>query len=494
MEKIYKLTKGDKLTIGRTQYTVKGVLELKQVNFKWKEFLLESASGERIWLNVEPATQEIVQYREMSQEEYQQLEEKNYYTYETGKGTVVQADSIQGVSVGNTVEFSDYTFNENERKRWSYEKWEDEELYLTGQQLSLSDITLTSTRRGLSSAKETSKRDIKYWKALSLGQKLRIRGSEYYIAGTADYKQKQFQWTEYKLEGGKEELWLSVESSTPGKVDFSLFQTISLNQVTFSNQNKKATYQNTTFDCVDAGNGKVGKSSGRVDFDYNEPFSFREYEATNGKLLSWEKWEDETEVSLGETLRESEIEILEGEKKKINNIKPSSVIWGIAGIATILVFVVPWISSLFALPIIDSIKKDSRFSYVTSVTATDNSRKKSHIYETSLSPDQVCRHIIKIDPENIDSIASPNEQGAEEVLLQTKKETVLIYISEDSTTYVQVGKKDTDTGYAPYRAARSYHSMRGFYNTSRYNTYLHQARQESINARKARGGGTSFGK
>lgn len=510
MEKIYKLTKGDNLAIDNKPYTVKGVLELKQANFRWKEFLLTDTTGQETWLNVEPATQELILYRETTQQDRRLMEEREHTVFETGKGTVILANNIQGISRGNTVEFADYVFTENERERWSYEKWKEEEFYFIGKKISLSSITLLSNREKiLSPTKDTSKRTLKDWRSLSLGQKLRLRGTEYYISGIADYKQHQFQWTEYKLEAGTETLWLSVEGSTPGKVDFSIFRIIPRRDVAFSQNYKKATYQDTVYDCVDAGNGRVIRSSGKVDFDPNEPFSFRDYEAKDGRLLSFEKWEDETETSVGETLQEFEIEILQGKKKKLTNIKASNVIWAICGIAISMVFIIPWISSLFALPIQDTIKKNSRFSYVTSITATGNSKNKSHIYETSFSPDQTCQYIIKIDPENTECVITPNEKGAEEIFLQTNKETVLIYISEDNTTYVQLSKKETDEENTPYRA-RSYHRVAGFYtsgmrwstiptegeklNTSKYNSFLHQARQESINARRARGGGTSFGK
>lgn len=107
-------------------------------------------------------------------------------------------------------------------------------------------------------------------------------------------------------------------------------------------------------------------------------------------------------------------------------------------------------------------------------------------------------------------------------MIQTKKETVLVYIGEDQETYIQIfPNKDYQNSYSSYHAA-NHSRLRSFYvnsrnwgnnqgttqqpknysdgsversiDTTHYSGVVASARQNSINARKQDGGGTGFGK
>nr|WP_239059542.1 DUF4178 domain-containing protein [Bacteroides sp. 224] len=346
---------------------------------------------------------------------------------------------------------------------------------------------------------------------MSVGQKLKIKGEEYYIAGFVKHKQGTFYWKEYKLRKGIKERWLSVEKTGKNGVLLSLSHNVSFAKLSFSSDSKQVTYQGTLFHCIDTGEARALESAGDVDFDYNEKFSFVEYEADGGKQLSIEKWSDETEASLGEIIEQSDIEILKGKIKK--SVKGIGCNWTVLMIIGFFVFLV-WepVSAWFSYPIRDGIKKSYDFSYVTTVTSNNKSNTKSGIYSTVLSTHAACQKIIEMAPEDIKDVITSNDSiGDDQILIRTNKETALIYMNEEYKTYIQISKKEEDPqGYTSYRA---YHPRRlhRFYvsgstwsknknessdelNTSKYNTYVSSARQASINARRSQGGGTSFGK
>ena len=118
---------------------------------------------------------------------------------------------------------------------------------------------------------------------------------------------------------------------------------------------------------------------------------------------------------------------------------------------------------------------------------------------------------MKVDPEHVEHIVSSKNIADGERLIQTNRETVMIYRGEDNITYVQASARmDTTSNYNSYRASDS-HRVRRFYHYGsrwsrgdrrvqenvdphRYNQSLMNARQASINARNTQGGGTGFGK
>ncbi|MDR1732333.1 MAG: hypothetical protein LBR61_09615, partial [Synergistaceae bacterium] len=169
------------------------------------------------------------------------------------------------------------------------------------------------------------------------------------------------------------------------------------------------------------------------------------------------------------------------------------------------------------------------FRHETSVTLPGG--RKAQVYSTALTPDQACQAIIQMDPERIryvtmalkdnsdtdaDSDKTPDLARSER-MLQTDRETVMIYESETGATFVQVSAADARenryTAYRPrwpsrtynlYRASRAWYgnaeratvNPANTYNidTGRYSSIVGSARQASISARRSTGGGSHFGK
>lgn len=515
MKEITQLKRNDSLEIGTEKFVVKGVLELKQGAFTWKELLLANTqTHEEAWLNIEPATGELILYKTADASVHPSSLQKPYLIIENGKGTVTLADAVKGVFRGDVVEFTDYMLKEDTNQLFSYEKWGNEIIYFVGKRVSTSVTITAASTTPTTTPTTTVKQNFNYWNSLALGQKLKIQGEEYYVAGFVVHKQGTFQWKEYKLRKGLKEKWLSVEKTGKRDAQLSLSESVSLRKLSFSSDRTEITYQDTLFRCIDTGNARAIDMDGDVDFDYNEAFSFAEYESDGGKQLSIEEWPDETEASLGEVVEQSDIEVLEGKIKKTRQGTGGGCnTWIILLIIGAVVWII-WgpVAAWFSYPVRDGIKKHADFAYETTVTSNNKSSTKSDVYSTFMSTDAACRKIIEMAPEDIKDVITSNDSiGDDQILVLTSKESALIYMSEEYKTYVQVSKREEDSqGHTSYRAYRPsrlhrfyssgirwsrdrYSSFDGI-NTSQYDSYVSSARQASINARQSQGGGTSFGK
>nr|WP_255495524.1 DUF4178 domain-containing protein [Dysgonomonas sp. 521] len=355
------------------------------------------------------------------------------------------------------------------------------------------------------------------WDKLPVGQQLKIKGKSYTVVGLVKHRHKNAAWTEYKLDSSRKEYWLSVEKISKEKYEIGLSHSVPINSIRFSDSDKKAECNNIIFNFVEKGQARVADCKGDVDFDYNESFSYKEYRSTSGEQLSIEIWEDETEASLGEEISEADIEVL-GIRHISNWSRNSSstgggknikvYVW--TAIAAIIAFIIFWPSCSSKRPIRDGLKSNAMFAYETSVTSNNKSNTKSDIYRSDYTPDAVCKAIIDMDSENVKSVVTSNDSiGEDQIMIQTDKETALIYLGEGGNTLVQVSKKgeEPQDEYRPYRAYRG-HRLYWFFrsvsrnkyldpttvNKTKYDNYISSARQASVYSRSSRGGGTSFGK
>lgn len=520
MKTIYQLNKYDSLVLGGEKYYVQGFIELKQGTFLWKEFRLMSINNRSVeyWLSVEKTAEDAILYTQTTPfivSDSVRHENEMFNLLESGKGYVAEINDVDGVAMGDTVIFDDYQSDDGQRLL-SCERWSGIDYYYIGRRYPLGSIGVYEMNKSqdvkLAAAKE---HNLKYWQSLELGQQLQIKKQIYYIAGIVKYKQDQFKWLEYRLIGSNHEYWLSVEDAGGEQVELSLFYNIPFQKVSVvSGDKKQIKYKNEIYDCIEEGRGHVANSTGDVDFDYHESFSFREYQSGN-KYISYEKWSDEEEYSLGEPIRGSAITVLEGKRQEVKNqnTNKTALRWikhiGFAVVG--LFFVMPFIKDYFKLPILEELKANRYFIYETSVTSTENEKNKSSVYRTHYSPDEACQVLIKADPEHIEHIVSSKKATDGERLIQTNKETIMIYPGEGNVTYVQASARmDTTSNYNSYRSGNPHRVRRFYYYGSRwsrgdrnvrddvdphrYDKSLTNARQASINARNSQGGGTGFGK
>lgn len=518
MKTIYQLKKYDNLIIEGNKYYVQGVIELRQGAFLWKEFKLMSISDRQVeyWLSVEKTAEDAILYTKTAPFLISETIEHAGETFsllESGKGIVMVVNDIDNVTKGDSITFNEYQ-SEDKQRLLSCEKWTDGDYYYQGQRYPLSAIGVSEMNKSQDIALAASKEhNLKYWQSLKLGQQLKIEKQVYYVAGIVKYKQGLFKWMEYKLAGGNRELWLSVEDVGNEQVELSLFHNIPFHKVA-SVSGEQIKYRNEIYDCIEKGKGYVSDASGDVDFDYHESFSFREYQFKD-KYISYEKWSDEEEYSYGEPIQIYEITILEGERKEVKNkyTNKAALRWiqFIGFIVVGLIIVMPFIKDYFKYPILEELIANRYFIYETSVTSNEDKEKKSSVYRTHYSPDEACQILMKVDPEHVEQIISSKDATDGERLIQTNKETVMIYPGEDNVTYVQASARmDTTSNYNSYRSNNPHRVRRFYYHSSRWNRgernmqehvdphryiqSLMNARQASIRARNAQGGGTGFGK
>lgn len=517
MERLYQLKRNDSLEINGRSFLIKGVMELKQGAYQWKEFLLtDKANGEEFWFNIELSSrEELILYRSTDPASYPKPHDEGSSILEEGDATVISKSGISDVTMGNEVHFIDYESVQDSQHVFSSETWGKDSEFYVGERVLFENIKSESLSTPPSLPVERKHE----WEKLPIGQQLKIKGISHTVVGSVKHKHKNDTWTEYKLDGGRKEHWLSVEKVSKEQYEIGLSYSVPYRSIKFSDSDKKAECNNIIFGFVEKGQARAVECKGDVDFDYNEPFSYKEYRSTGGEQLSIEIWEDETEASLGEEINEADIEVLG--IQYISNWSDSSssggsgwsknlkrYVW--TAIAAVAAFVIFWPSCNSKRPIRDGLKSNAMFAYETSVTSNNKSNTKSDIYRSDYALDTVCKAIIDMDPENVKSVVTSNDSiGEDQIMIQTDKETALVYQGENGNTLVQVDKKgeEPQDEYKPYRA---YHGHRLYWffrsvagnnysdpttiNTTKYDNYVSSARQASIYSRSSRGGGTSFGK
>jgi hypothetical protein len=573
---LYRLRAGQIIKIDGVAHTVEKMVEFRQGSFRWKEYALEGERGKRSWLSVE--RDETIRVSSLfhsidarfSPDEKIVHEGREYVRYDSGLAEV--RDFFGGTArVGDLVEFDEY--RDKTALLLSREVWPDRVEYSAGVEIpwgrivvkelsegapfrsagdafekpseteknseveGLSGIKGSSGTKGFSgiegapdSGEISGALPVSYEKlsSLPLGQELQIGGTTYCVVGYVRYRQGLFTWTEYELEsssGPNDHVWLSVERDGPGPDDgglLSLHSSIPFSSVRLQGRDTAA-YSGATYQRVGSGSANVVEYRGNGDYDSNESFTFTEYRSEAGEILTCEYWSDEKEASLGRELPAADVRVLASRRR----VHAPNHMRGLVGILIFLAlifieFVLPRINMT---PRIErQLASDSRFAHATSVTLSGN--RRGQVYSTSLSPDEACRAIIDMDPDRVQYVTTPQpgtdseqvESGGserDERLLQTTRETVMIYESEDGTTCVQVSPTGVDAGrYTvhrsrfPMRARSLYRNSRTWYersgrapdarsayaiDASGYSSTVTSARQASA-ARRSSGGGRSFGK
>lgn len=334
---------------------------------------------------------------------------------------------------------------------------------------------------------------------LKNGQVIKIKNETYVVVGMIEFQEDSWIWQEYKVKSNSGRIsWLSVEENE-GKTQYSIYEE-KFNIPVMSSMN--FSFQNKDYSLFEKGTARVKSYYGAVDVDRNEKVNFTEYISEDKKsLISFENWSGEIEKSIGKYVDVTDIQITE-EVRPVKEISNKSRDTKVAIIVSIIFIFAPIILAVFGsfissrTTLSKAIEKSTYFKYVTSVTNNENNQK-AKVYKTNLSVDEAVKKIIDCAPEAIKKVTDSSDD--EGIGIFTSSEYAYVYKSEDDVTYVQVSKKKFVTsGTSAYHSR--YHT-RGFYRTfttnstnSSYNSYLSSARQQSINARKSSGGGTSSGK
>ena len=331
---------------------------------------------------------------------------------------------------------------------------------------------------------------------LKYGQVILINGEKYTVIGMIEFKEDSWIWQEYKIKNESSDIkWLSVEEDD-GKVQYSLYTETPLIRI---QESLEFDYENEKYSLFEQGTATVKSFYGNV-VDMYEKVNFKEYlNERKDKLISVENWSGEVEKSVGYYLKETEVTITEEIDKSVPKMSKGSIIAILMLIFGSVFFCFITIIGAFAASnssISRFIDKSSDFEYVTSVTNNENN-KKAKVYKTNMSIEETVKKIIDAAPESIKEVKDDEETKG--VGLLTRSEYAYVYEAENGLTYVQVSKKsfmteDTNSYHSRYRNRGYYRTFTRSSTSSTYSSYLNSARQQSINARKSSGGGTSSGK
>ncbi|MGX7149879.1 DUF4178 domain-containing protein [Enterococcus ureasiticus] len=527
----YDMLLGEEVTVEAILYKINGIIEFQQGNYCWREFKLVGENQNIKWLSIDKDNpdesyslfQSAAIFFSLSTPEY---EGEKYVLAESGSATVIAVEGEVDAELNERMTFKEFHSKTDDKKLLSYEKWSDETEYSSGKMILASQIEYHGAIKE-NNQSQKRKVELSTLNKIKKGQEITIGKTIYRVVGWANYRQGSYSWIEYRLlpRASNKESWLVVEPQGNEYV-LSLFKKVGNKQVTLNTTGSQAIYKNKTYNIAETGTAVVTRSSGDVDFDPNEKVSFSDFTNQKNEILSKEKWSDGVEYSYGRIINDVEFELLEFVSPpfwKNEKVKKTMMI---SCIALIMVFFFALSEGLIHFPqatIEKQVRESRMYEEVTNVTFKDSSKTKSKIYKSDLSVDQTCENLIELDPERILYVTTDKEnieQG--EKMIQTKKETVLIYIGENQETYIQIfPNKDYQNSYSSYNAG-NHGRLRSFYVNSRnwgnnkattnqpepysdgsiersidashYSGSVASARQNSINARKKDGGGTGFGK
>lgn len=364
-------------------------------------------------------------------------------------------------------------------------------------------------------------------------QRLRVDGSEYRVKSGIEYynSSDESRWMEYSLVSGSREQWLSID---PVYEEYAIYT-----QYPYGEEFQDENIFHSGYKEADSGMARVTSFFGPVDVDMGECVTYTEYEDGEGeKLISTERWQDETEYSRGYYLDANEIVLLdtggESDKSKAGGGKEerrSAVNWvpTMILIGVILAVVIGAVAFSYLTKMEKSIQKflekDSSFTYTTSITSDLNQKEKADVYKTALTIEEAVKLIL----EGIDGQTEKVQKSDEDtsVAILTEKEYCLVYTSEEQVTMVQISSRAYafQSTNAPYHASSYTHSYyrrfyysRGYWGDSSkyhssnngyrdysggdvaadpndtYQNYSNSIRQSSVNSRISSGGGISSGK
>ena len=135
-----------------------------------------------------------------------------------------------------------------------------------------------------------------------------IEKIKYRVLNKVKFAEKSSYWIEYKIRNieNNDIYYLNVELSS--KV--ILYKILPEKEIQLE---INITFQNQEYELIEKGVGKVETYYGMTDVGLNEEVNYYEYKNKQDKqkILSVEKWKDETEISMGKVISLSNIKILE---------------------------------------------------------------------------------------------------------------------------------------------------------------------------------------
>ncbi len=332
---------------------------------------------------------------------------------------------------------------------------------------------------------------------LKKGQILYIDNQKYTVINMIEFQQDKWKWQEYEIvDSYHTHKWLSVEENEETKqLEYYLYKTY---------QGKE---NNENYKLYEQGIATVVDYFGNTDVDKYETCEYCDYATKDEEsIISIEKWEDETEKTIGHYIENTRIKITEeidpnskikytiNHQQRGKNI--NIIFWGVMLLTIVIVCITNTTSNKSIQKYLE--KQTSKYQYITSVTSNIKNQK-AKVYESSFSNiDETVKDIIDGVPQGItQAIDSDPNTEKDGIGLQTSKEYAYIY-QENGKIYIQVSNKEYVKNSGSTYHSRHYHHYYNTFSSTRkstlYSSYANSARQRSMNSRVLTGGGTSSGK
>ncbi len=142
---------------------------------------------------------------------------------------------------------------------------------------------------------------------LAINQHVKIENVEYKIINKVKFNEKASYWIEYKLQNiqNSQMYYLNVEISSKA----ILYKILNTREIQLK---MNMIFENEEYELFEKGKGRIETYSGMTDVALNDEVDYYEYNCKNDKqkILSIEKWKDETEISIGKIISLSKIKVL----------------------------------------------------------------------------------------------------------------------------------------------------------------------------------------
>lgn len=144
--------------------------------------------------------------------------------------------------------------------------------------------------------------------SLQIGDIVQYDLRDWVVEGKLIYTEDGFSWCEYMVQDGDDIRWLSV--SEDDTVEVSWLQTVTDLEISGTPPETIA-YNGVTYEQEDDGVASM-KRLGTVQRKRAESCRYYDYEAPGRLVMSIENWEGDIEVSIGRSIRPSELTLLPG--------------------------------------------------------------------------------------------------------------------------------------------------------------------------------------
>ena len=135
---------------------------------------------------------------------------------------------------------------------------------------------------------------------------IKIEKKKYKVLSRIKFVEKSSYWLEYKLQNVEDmqEYYLNVEISSKA----ILYKKLEVKQIPLK---MNIVFENEEYELLEKGTGRVETYFGYVDVALNDEVQYYEYNCKTDKqkVLSIEKWKDETEVSIGKIISFTQVSL-----------------------------------------------------------------------------------------------------------------------------------------------------------------------------------------